>query len=155
MARCASPFLPQRDLWIVLIGAGPEFGPFLQVALRLAQILARSKHSVTSVIRDPSHSDDIIAQDASPKVLSLEDDSPAAFTSLIEANKADVVYFTAGSGGKGGDERTKKVDYEGAVKIFDAIEAVRKKKPLVLLSGVEVRDFDRKKIPSYLVRHYA
>lgn len=63
----------------------------------------------------------------------------------------DVVYFSAGSGGKGGTERTKKVDYEGAVKVFDAIEKVDgKKKPrLILVSAIDVRDPE--KIPSHYV----
>lgn len=30
------------------------------------------------------------------------------------------LYFSVGAGGQGGEERTKKVDYEGALKIFDA-----------------------------------
>lgn len=112
------------------------------MALRLARVLVSQRHVVTSVIRNEAHSDDIVAQGATPKVLSLEDEAPSTFTSLFESHQADVVYFSAGSGGKGGPERTKKVDYEGAVKIFDAIEAVKgEKKPfLILVSGVEVRD---------------
>lgn len=62
-----------------------------------------------------------------------------------------MVYFSAGAGGKGGEERTKKVDYEGAVKIYDAIEGVAEgKRPfLVLVSGIDVRDPE--KIPAHYV----
>lgn len=58
--------------------------------------------------------------------------------------------WSAGAGGKGGPERTKKVDYEGALKVFDAIEGVQGKKPrLILVSAVDVRD--RTKLPSHYV----
>jgi hypothetical protein len=48
-------------------------------------------------------------------VLSLEDDPVEKFAELFEGY--DVVYFSAGAGGKGGEERTRKVDYEGALKV--------------------------------------
>lgn len=62
----------------------------------------------------------------------------------------DVVYFSAGAGGKGGEERTKKVDYEGALKIFDAIEGVEEsvRPRLVLVSALDVRD------PETIPTHY-
>lgn len=60
------------------------------------------------------------------------------------------MYFCAGAGGKGGDEGTRKVDYEGAVKVFDAIEGVRGDKPrLILISSVDVRDPE--KVPAHYV----
>ncbi|CCO31069.1 UPF0659 protein [Rhizoctonia solani AG-1 IB] len=59
-------------------------------------------------------------------------------------NLADVVYFAAGAGGNGGEERTKAVDYQGALKTFDAIDGVSGKKPrLVLVSGLDVGNEDR------------
>lgn len=63
----------------------------------------------------------------------------------------DVVYFCAGAGGKGSEERTKKVDYEGALKIFDALEGVEGsvKPRLILVSAVDVRDPE--KIPEHYV----
>jgi len=122
-----------------------------KVALRLAKVLSNRKHIVTSIIRDASHSSDIISAGATPKVISLEDSPTTDFSNLFESTKADIVYFSAGAGGKGGEERTKKVDYEGAVKIFDAIEGVNTsttKKPfLILVSGIDIRDPD--KIPPH------
>lgn len=62
----------------------------------------------------------------------------------------DIIYFSAGAGGKGGEEGTKKVDFEGAVKVFDAIEGVRGQKPrLILVSAVDIRDPD--KVPAHYV----
>lgn len=118
------------------------------VALHLAKQLS-STHKVLSIIRDPSHEADITATGASPLVVSLENDSKDSFTALFEKQSADVVVFSAGAGGKGGEERTKKVDYEGAVKIFDAIEGCGEgKRPrLILVSAVDVRDPE--KIPAH------
>lgn len=104
---------------------------------------------VKSVIRTEEHIPDIKAVSSHPLLLSLEDTPVADFTSAFE--DVDVVYFSAGAGGKGGAERTKKVDYEGAVKIFDAIEGVQGKKPrLILVSAADVRDPDGK-IPEHYV----
>ncbi|KAF8900476.1 NADH(P)-binding-domain-containing protein [Gymnopilus junonius] len=115
------------------------------VSLRLAKLLG-SKHSVTSIIRDPAQEQDIKDASATPLVLSLENDPPSEFSQAFKGQ--DVVYFSAGAGGKGGEERTKKVDYEGAVKTFDAIEGVEGPKPrLILVSAIDIRDPE--KIPAH------
>lgn len=86
-------------------------------------------------------------------MLSIEDDSQSAFTQAFKDAAADVVVWSAGAGGKGGAERTKKVDYEGAVKVFDAIEAINGKVPrLLLVSAIDVRNPD--KIPAHYVRSF-
>lgn len=123
-----------------------------KVALRLVKILSSRSHTITPIVRTQDHFTDLTSLAStgsiSPRVLSLEDSPVSEFTSLFESTKAEVVYFTAGAGGKGGEERTKKVDYEGAVKIFDAIESVKEKKPyLVLISGIDVRD--ESKVPKH------
>ena len=108
-------------------------------------------HSVTSIIRSQSHIADL--KEASPHInpllLSLEDASVADFSKAFKGN--DVVVFSAGAGGKGGPERTKAVDYEGAVKVFDAIEGVEGAKPrLVLVSAIDVRDVNADPPPHYV-----
>ncbi|KDN43016.1 hypothetical protein RSAG8_06339, partial [Rhizoctonia solani AG-8 WAC10335] len=100
-----------------------------KVALHLARLAASRGHRITSVIRDSSHRQDISNTGATPQVMSLEDALASDFTQLFTDLKADVVYFSAGAGGKGGEERTKAVDFHGAVKIFDAIDGVNGKKP--------------------------
>ena len=120
-----------------------------QVALRLTRLLT-PKHTVTSIIRDSAHATDITAASATPLVLSIEDSTPADFAKVFMGK--DVVYYTAGSGGKGGEARHKSADHEGAVKVFDAIEAVEGPKPrLILISSVDVRDL-KKPAPSHYVR---
>ncbi|KAJ7123741.1 NADH(P)-binding-domain-containing protein [Mycena epipterygia] len=117
------------------------------VSLRLARLIGPS-NSVTSIIRTPAHEEDIKAASATPLILSLEDSAVSEFTAAFQG--ADVVYFSAGAGGRGGEERTKAVDYEGALKVFDAIEAVEGTRPrLVLVSALDVRD------PNKIPAHYS
>jgi hypothetical protein len=98
--------------------------------MHLAKLLS-STHAVTSIIRDPSQEQDIKDLSATPLVLSLEDSPAADFNNAFKGS--DVVYFSAGAGG---EERTKQVDYEGALKIFDAIEGVSGEKPLLIPASI-------------------
>lgn len=108
----------------------------------------KAKAKVTSIIRTEEHASDITAASATPLVLSLENDSVEKFTNAFEGS--DVVVFSAGAGGQGSADRTKAVDYEGALKVYDAIEAVKGEKPrLLLVSAVDVRNPDI--IPDYYV----
>jgi NAD(P)H-binding len=116
----------------------------LQIALRLARLLAQNAFNVTSVIRDPAQASDITAVSANPYVLSLEDAPISAFTELFAKTRAQLVYFAAGAGGKGGAERTRTVDYEGAIKVFDAVEGVEGDKPrVILVSAIDSRNPDK------------
>ncbi|SJL12400.1 related to UPF0659 protein C216.03 [Armillaria ostoyae] len=111
----------------------------MHVSLRLARLLAAAKHTVTSLIRNAEQKNDIEDTGATPQVISLEDSSISDFAKTFEGK--DIVYWSAGAGGKGGEERTKKVDYEGAIKVFDAIEAVQGSKPrLIYVSAIDLRD---------------
>lgn len=80
-----------------------------------------------------------------PRVISVENAPKEEFTEVFEGAK--LVYFTAGAGGKAGEngeaaaERTRKVDWLGAVKVFDAIDDVQGTKPrLILISSVDLRN---------------
>lgn len=110
------------------------------VSMRLARLLAsRANTRVTSIFRNPEHTDEVAATGATPLVVSLEDAPKEKFVEIFEGK--DIVYFSAGAGGKGAPERTRKVDYEGALKVFDAIELVRGPKPrLIMVSAIDVRD---------------
>ena len=121
--------------------------------MRLARLLsARSNTQVLSIFRNPEHTKEVSETGASPLVLSLEDDPAKKIAEAFE--KKDIVYFSAGAGGKGGPERTRKVDYEGALKVFDAIELVRGSKPrLIMVSAIDIRDPDV--IPAHYVRGYS
>lgn len=82
----------------------------------------------------------------------MEDAPVSILTKLFTDTRAQLVYFAAGAGGKGGPERTKAVDYEGAVKVFDAVEAVpgNEKPRVILISAIDCRNPDKlDEYPSY------
>ncbi|KAJ3516095.1 hypothetical protein NMY22_g14291 [Coprinellus aureogranulatus] len=121
-----------------------------QIALRLARLLSPS-HKVTSVIRSDSEEQakDIKDAGATPVVLSLEEATSEEYTKLFVEKGVDLVVFAAGSGFRAPEERVKRVEYEGCVKIFDAIEGVEEnKRPrLAVISALDVRSGD--KIPEH------
>lgn len=127
-------------LKIVIVGGHGK------VSLRLGRLLASAGHTVTSLIRDQSHANDIKEIGAIPLLLSLEDATVSEFATLFSSG-IDLVYFSAGAGGKGGEERTKAVDYEGAVKVYDALEQTPSPPRLIVVSGLDIRDPD--KIPAH------
>ena len=55
---------------------------------------------MTSIIRSPEHSADILASSATPLVLSLESSTLADFIQVFEGT--DIVVFSAGAGGPAG-----------------------------------------------------
>lgn len=111
---------------------------------------------MTSVIRSESQKPEIIALGATPVLLSVEDATVDRWLSLLR--NADVVYYSASAAGVRGEdreERLRQTDFEGAVKVFDAIaqlsEGPERKKPRVIVLGaVDVRNPD-KPIPEHYV----
>ena len=114
----------------------------IQIALRLTRLLTKSNnYSITSIIRRSQHITSLksISPNVSPVVLSLEEASVSEFAKVFTGT--DVVVFAAGAGGSRWLERTKTVDYLGAVKVFDAIEAVEGNKPrLIVVGSLDARD---------------
>ncbi|GGC78802.1 NAD-dependent dehydratase [Tersicoccus solisilvae] len=88
-----------------------------KVALLLARDLTDAGHRVTSLFRNPDHTDEVAATGADPVVFDLE----AAGTDEIAARLAghDAVVFSAGAGG-GSPERTYAVDRDAAIRSIDA-----------------------------------
>ncbi|GAA5962813.1 hypothetical protein JCM3765_001529 [Sporobolomyces pararoseus] len=115
-----------------------------KVALHFAR-KASSTFSVTSLVRSESHFQDILQTGSTPLLLSLEE---ASIDQLTQAFKgAQGVLFSAGAGGKGGKDRTVKVDQEGAIKVFDAIEKLDQseveKPKLILVGALDTRDLSK------------
>ncbi|KAJ9110871.1 hypothetical protein QFC19_001380 [Naganishia cerealis] len=125
----------------IIIGGGGK------VALKFASSAVKQGSKVISVVRNDSHNDEITAVGAKPYILSLEDASVKDFVELFDKEKPDGVVFSAGAGGKGGEERTKAVDYEGALKVFDALESSNIHR-IVMVSAADLRDTS-KGYPSY------
>ncbi|KAK0527330.1 hypothetical protein OC834_002973 [Tilletia horrida] len=130
------------------------FGGHGRVALRFIERAIQQGHHIRTTIRDASQKPDFPPA-CETVVESIEEHDVAHFASVLREYDPNVVLFAAGAGGKGGAERTKKVDEEGAIKIFDALEksglgssdAFRR---LLLISAVDSRNVDDEKtIPSW------
>ena len=133
------------------------FGGGGKVARHFARLAVADGHSVISVVRNEdqcvrhameqersAHSShaDLKKLGAEPTVLSIEDAPVSDFTALFTSHKPDAIIWSAGAGGKGEKSRTQKVDYEGAVKVYDAMEAGNIKR-LLLVGAIDVRSRDK------------
>lgn len=88
-----------------------------KVALVLAQLLRTGGHEVTSIFRNPDHTEDVENTGASPVVADVEQLSVAQLADLLEGH--DAVVWSAGAGG-GSPERTYAVDRDAAIRAMDA-----------------------------------
>ncbi|KIS68428.1 uncharacterized protein UMAG_03517 [Mycosarcoma maydis] len=120
-----------------------------KVALHFTRLAAARGHKIYSMIRQPEHASDLPAGKSAdavqPVIASLEQSSVSDLASLFIKYSPNVVLFSAGAGGKGGLERTKAVDEQGAIKVFDAIEQSgiaesHEFRRFLLVSAIDVRD---------------
>ena len=88
-----------------------------KVALQLARILTERGDEVTSVFRNPDHSDDVAATGAEPLQADIEQLDTGALAGLLAGH--DAVVFSAGAGG-GNPARTYAVDRDAAIRVIDA-----------------------------------
>jgi uncharacterized protein YbjT (DUF2867 family) len=88
-----------------------------KVALHLARTLTERGDEVTSVFRNPDHTDDVAATGARPLVADIETLDTAALADLLAGR--DAVVFSAGAGG-GDPARTYAVDRDAAIRVIDA-----------------------------------
>ncbi|VEG39109.1 NAD dependent epimerase/dehydratase [Mycolicibacterium flavescens] len=95
------------------------FGGHGKVALHLSRILSERGDEVTSVFRNPDHSEEVMVAGAQPLVGDIEALDVDALTEIVEGH--DAVVFTAGAGG-GNPTRTYAVDRDAAIRIIDAAE---------------------------------
>lgn len=124
-----------------------------RVALHFTKYASQAGHAVVSQIRDANHDKDLPRPGpgkVDALVKSLEELSTDEVAKLFESHDPNVILFAAGAGGKGGEERTFKVDRDGAIKVFDAIEksgigAKDTFSRFILVSAVDVRDVEKTK----------
>src|SRR6202035_438989 len=88
-----------------------------KVALHLARILTERGDEVSSVFRNPDHSDEVRDTGAKPVVADIERLDTAGLADLLAGH--DAVVFSAGAGG-GNPERTYAVDRDAAIRVIDA-----------------------------------
>jgi uncharacterized protein YbjT (DUF2867 family) len=88
-----------------------------KIALLLSRILTERRDQVTSVFRNPDHSDDVAATGATPVPADIEQLDTGALAYLLAEH--DAVVFSAGAGG-GNPARTYAVDRDAAIRVIDA-----------------------------------
>lgn len=96
-----------------------------QIALRLTEILAAEGHSVTGLIRNPDHAEDLTAIGGRPIVIDLEQADAEHLGGLLASEtygEVDAVVFAAGAGPGSGAERKDTVDRAASVLLADAAE---------------------------------
>ncbi|CCX16301.1 NADH(P)-binding-domain-containing protein [Pyronema domesticum] len=91
-----------------------------KVALKLTSLLTANGHTVKSIIRNTDHALEIqsISAHVTPIVSSIEEATNESAEALMEG--CEWVVWSAGAGGKGGEQRTKAVDEDGAKKFIAA-----------------------------------
>jgi uncharacterized protein YbjT (DUF2867 family) len=95
---------------IVVVGAHG------QIARHLHPLLLARGHTVTGLIRNPDHADDLRALGVRPLVCDLETDQDIA----TRVGNHDALVFAAGAGPGSGAERKRTLDRDGALKLIDA-----------------------------------
>jgi uncharacterized protein YbjT (DUF2867 family) len=103
-----------------------------QVALRLTRLLTKTGDTVTGLIRNPDHADDVSQAGGSPVLCDLELASVDDLATAIRG--ADAVIFAAGAGPGSGGPRKLTMDRDGAIKLCRAASAAGVKR-YVMISG--------------------
>ena len=91
-----------------------------KVARLLSPILSARSHTVTAVVRNPEHADDVAADGATPLVADVETMDVESLADLVRGH--DAVVWSAGAGG-GNPARTYAVDRDAAIRTMDAASA--------------------------------
>jgi nucleoside-diphosphate-sugar epimerase len=118
------------------------FGGHGKVSLHITRIATQSPYNwqIDSLHRSPAHDQDIRNVGGNPIALDLEKSSTS---DLVEKfSGADGIIWSAGAGGKDGKERTWAVDYECAVKAYDAAEKAGVRR-FVMVSAIDIRNRDK------------
>ncbi len=87
-----------------------------QIAMHLHPILLARGHSVTGLIRNPAHAEELRALGVEPLVCDLENEQDIAGM----VGNHDALMFAAGAGPGSGGERKRTLDRDGALKLIDA-----------------------------------
>jgi nucleoside-diphosphate-sugar epimerase len=89
-----------------------------KIAMLLTRRLAARGETVTGLIRNPDHADDVRGAGAEAVVRDLEQASPAEIAEAIGG--ADAAVFAAGAGPGSGSGRKLTMDRDGAIKFLEA-----------------------------------
>ncbi|WRT64876.1 uncharacterized protein IL334_001812 [Kwoniella shivajii] len=118
----------------IVVGGGGK------VAQYFTGFAVKEGHEVHSIIRNDGHEKELKKLGAKIHILSLEDATVPDLTSLFTTVSPDVVVFAAGAAGNPPGPEV--IDFQGAVKVFDAMEASNTKR-LILVGAVDIRTRDK------------
>lgn len=132
---------------VFVIGAHGQIGKLL-----VAQLLDRGDEVVAG-IRDAKQRDFFEDQGAATQLFDLTE-QPDEMAKVLAG--VDAVVFSAGSGGKTGDDQTLLIDLDGAVKSMEATQKAGTKR-FVIVSAMNAEDRTRWTAiqPYYVAKHYA
>jgi len=89
-----------------------------KIAMRLTRTLVARGDTVTGLIRNPDHADDVAATGAEPVLCDLEQATVPEIAAA--AAGADAAVFAAGAGPGSGAARKLTMDRDGAIKLLEA-----------------------------------
>ncbi|HBO47422.1 MULTISPECIES: SDR family oxidoreductase [Pediococcus] len=132
---------------VFVIGAHGQIGKLL-----VAQLLDRGDEVVAG-IRDAKQRDFFEDQGAATQLFDITE-QPDEMAKVLAG--VDAVVFSAGSGGKTGDDQTLLIDLDGAVKSMEATQKAGIKR-FVIVSAMNAEDRTRWTAiqPYYVAKHYA
>lgn len=134
---------------IFIIGANGKVGKNLINVLN-----EKNEHEVTVGLRKEEQFSYFEKQGAKAVYLNLEDNVEAIALAISDA---DVVIFSAGSGGSTGADKTLAIDLDGAVKAAQAAEE-KSVKQFILVSTVQAdmpESWSEDMKPYFIAKHYA
>ncbi|WP_431086642.1 SDR family oxidoreductase [Paenibacillus sp. 8b26] len=126
-----------------------------QIGQRLIQLLKENKeHTVRAMVRKKEQADAYEKQGIETVLADLE----GTVDSITEAAKGcDAIVFTAGSGGKTGDDKTLLIDLDGAGKTIEAAEKAGIDR-FIMVSAIQANNRENwhdNILPYYAAKHYA
>ncbi|WLD93831.1 SDR family oxidoreductase [Alkalihalobacillus sp. AL-G] len=125
---------------VLVIGANGQVGK------QLVELLGKSEHEVTAMVRDTDQIPTMEKLSAKTVTGNLEKD----FSHAVAG--ADAVIFTAGSGAHTGYDKTILIDQEGAIKAMDTAKSLGVKRFIMLSSIIPKRLADA---PESMKPYYA
>lgn len=134
---------------IVVVGANGQIGNKL-----VHLIKEEGQHHVTAMVRKEEQAKSFEDKGIQTVLANLED-SVENLAKAIEG--ADMLCFTAGSGGNTGFDKTLLIDLDGAVKMMEAAEKVGVKR-FILVSALQANNrenWSEEIKPYYVAKHYA
>jgi len=126
---------------ILVIGANGNIGKKI-----VNKIHSNSPHDAVAMVRKESQKEQFEKKGIKTVLGDLEEDFSHAF------DGTNAVIFTAGSGGNTGDDKTKAIDQEGAIKAIDL--ATQKKLDRFMMISAFGADFQPSEWPKELAYYY-